>query len=170
MADPDGPQSRHRLLGVMPRELETQLRREPDDTVTTWPHFLVRHAVIAAATVVVVFVLAIAFNAPLQDIANRNLTPPVAKAPWYFAGLQELLAHYHPMVAGILIPSAAVVFLLAVPYLDRGRGQRLRDRKVITLVFTAVMAAAVALTVVGALFRGPGWQWVWPWQELFLEL
>lgn len=162
--------SRHRLLGVMPREIETQVRREPDDTVPTWPHFLVRHAVIAGITVAVVFALAIVFDAPLQQIANRNLTPPVAKAPWYFAGLQELLAHFHPMVAGVLIPSAAVAFLLALPYLDRGTGRRLRDRKVLTGVFTVVVTAAVVLTVVGALFRGPGWRWVWPWQEMYLEL
>jgi quinol-cytochrome oxidoreductase complex cytochrome b subunit len=169
MAAPEDT-SRHRLLGVMPREIETQVRREPDDTVSTWPHFLVRHAVVAGVTVVAVFALAIAFDAPLQEIANRNLTPPVAKAPWYFAGLQELLAHFHPMVAGVLIPAAAVVFMLVVPYVDRGTGTRVRARKVMTLVFTVVITAAVALTVIGALFRGPGWQWVWPWRELYLEL
>lgn len=161
---------RHRLLGVMPREVETQFRREPEDTVPTWPHFLVRHAVVGGATVAVVFALAIAFDAPLQEMANRNLTPPVAKAPWYFGGLQELLAWFHPTVAGVLIPTAATAFLLLVPYLDRSRGLRLADRKLVVVLFTVLIVAAVALTVVGALFRGPGWQWVWPWQELYLEL
>lgn len=74
------------------------------------------------------------------------------------------------MVAGVLIPAAVVVFLVVLPYVDRGAGRRPRDRKVVTLVFTAVIAAAVVLTIVGAMFRGPGWQWVWPWQELYLEL
>ena len=59
----------------------------------TWPHLLVRHVVVAAGTILVVFALAILFNAPLKDIANPNQTPAVAKAPWYFAGLQELLSH-----------------------------------------------------------------------------
>lgn len=163
-------QPRHRLLGVMPREVETQFRREPEDTVPTWPHFLVRHVVVAGATVAVIFGLAIAFNAPLQEMANRNLTPPVAKAPWYFGGLQELLAWFHPTVAGVLIPTAATLFLVLVPYLDRSRGWRVRDRKLITLLFTVLITAAVALTLVAALFRGPGWSWVWPWQELYLEL
>ena len=53
-------------------------------------------------------VLAILFNAPLKDIANPNQTPEVAKAPWYFAGLQELLSHLQPMVAGVLVPTAAI--------------------------------------------------------------
>lgn len=167
-----GPEKgeRYRLLGVMPREIEVGKRREPEGSVFTWPHFLLRHAVVAGATVAAVFALGIAFDAPLQEMANPNLTPEVAKAPWYFAGLQELLAHFHPVVAGILIPSAAVVFLAALPYLDRSRGWRIRERKVLILLFTAIVTAAVVLTLVGALFRGPGWSWVWPWDALYLEL
>src|SRR6266487_708417 len=131
---------RYRLLGVVPREVDVRRKQEPDDSAFTWPHFLVRHAVVAGATVAVVFLLAIAFNAPLKDMANPNLTPPVAKAPWYFAGLQELLSHVHPMVAGILAPSAAVLFLALLPFLDRAKGWRVRDRKMVVIVFTALAA------------------------------
>jgi len=161
---------RFRLLGVVPREIEVRRTQEPDDTAFTWPHFLVRHAVVAAATVGVVFALAIAFNAPLKEMANPNLTPPVAKAPWYFAGLQELLSHFQPVVAGILVPGAAVVFLAALPFLDLGRGWRIRDRKMVVIVFTVLAVAALVLTVIGALFRGPEWSWMPPWEHLYLEL
>lgn len=166
---PPEEERRYRLLGVMPREVETPARWEPEDTVFTWPHFLVRHAVVAAATVAVVFGLAVAFDAPLQDLANANLTPPVAKAPWYFAGLQELLSYLHPMVAGMLVPTAAVAFLVLLPYLDRSSGWRVRDRKLVVIVFTVLVVAAVALTVIGMFFRGPGWSWVWPWDQLYVE-
>lgn len=167
-----GPEKepRYRLLGIMPREIEGRERHEPEDTVFTWPHFLVRHAVVAAATVAVVFAVAIAFDAPLQEMANPNLTPPVAKAPWYFAGLQELLSYIHPMVAGVIVPTVVIAFLVALPFLDRGGGWRIRDRKVMTILFTVLMAAVVTLTLVGSLFRGPGWSWVWPWDALYLEL
>jgi quinol---cytochrome c reductase cytochrome c subunit, bacillus type len=170
MPDDEQPQERYRLLGVVPREIEQREEQEPDDTVFTWPHFLVRHVVVAAVTILVVFLLAILFNAPLKDIANPSLTPQEAKAPWYFAGLQELLAHLQPMVAGILIPGAALLFLFALPYLDRSKGWRIRDRKMVVVVFTVLVVAAVVLTVIGALFRGPGWSWVWPWQHVYLEL
>ena len=170
MPDEDKPQERYRLLGVVPREIEQREEQEPDDTVFTWPHFLIRHVVIAAITIAVVFLLAILFDAPLKDIANPSLTPQEAKAPWYFAGLQELLAHLQPMVAGILIPGAAVLFLFALPYLDRAKGWRIRDRKMVVIVFTVLAVAAVVLTVVGAFFRGPGWSWVLPWHHLYLEL
>jgi len=164
------PKERYRLLGVVPREIEQREEHEPDDTVFTWPHFLIRHVVVGAVVVAVVFLLGIMFNAPLKDIANPSLTPQEAKAPWYFAGLQELLAHLQPMVAGILIPGAALLFLFALPYLDRSKGWRIRDRKMVVMVFTALVVAAIVLTLVGALFRGPGWSWVWPWHHLYLEL
>jgi menaquinol-cytochrome c reductase cytochrome b/c subunit len=169
MPDEEKPQERYRLLGVVPREIE-QREQDPDDTVFTWPHFLIRHLVVAAVTIAVVFLLAILFNAPLKDIANPSLTPQEAKAPWYFAGLQELLAHLQPMVAGILIPGAALLFLFALPYLDRSKGWRISDRKMVVIVFTALAVAAVVLTVIGAFFRGPGWSWVLPWHHLYLEL
>jgi quinol-cytochrome oxidoreductase complex cytochrome b subunit len=170
MPEDEQPKERFRLLGVVPREVEQREEQEPDDTVFTWPHFLIRHVVVAAVTILVVFLLAILFNAPLKDIANPSLTPQEAKAPWYFAGLQELLAHLQPMVAGILIPGAALLFLFALPYLDRSKGWRIRDRKMVVIVFTVLAVVALALTLVGALFRGPGWSWVWPWHHLYLEL
>jgi quinol-cytochrome oxidoreductase complex cytochrome b subunit len=170
MPNQEEPQERYRLLGVVPREIEHRDDKEPEDTVFTWPHFLIRHVVIAAITIAIVFLIAIAFDAPLKDIANPSLTPQEAKAPWYFAGLQELLAHLQPMVAGILIPGAALVFLFALPYLDRAEGWRIRDRKMVVIVFTVLAVAALVLTLVGAFFRGPGWSWAWPWDHLYLEL
>lgn len=166
----DEKEPRYRLLGVVPREIEVRKKQEPEEDVFTWPHFLVRHAVVAGATIAAVFALAIAFDAPLKDMANPNLTPPVAKAPWYFAGLQELLAHFQPMVAGVLVPGAAVVFLLILPFLDRSKGWRIRDRKTVVVVFTVLAVSALVLTVIGTFFRGPEWSWAWPWQHLYLEL
>ncbi len=140
------------------------------DRVLTWPHLVIRHAVIGAATVLVVLALALAFDAPLKELANPNFTPSVAKAPWYFAGLQELLSYTHPMIAGVIAPGAVVVFLTLLPYLDRSAGWRLRDRKVVAVIFCVIMLAAIVLTVIGSAFRGPEWRWVWPWDHLYLEL
>jgi menaquinol-cytochrome c reductase cytochrome b/c subunit len=164
------PESRYRLLGVVPREIEQRDEQRPDDDVFTWPHFLIRHAVVAGATIAFVFLLAILFAAPLKDIANPNQTPAVAKAPWYFAGLQELLSHLQPMVAGILVPGAGLVFLVALPYLDRSNGWRVRDRKMVVIIFTVLAASALILTLIGTFFRGPEWTWVWPWNHLYVEL
>ena len=95
---------RTRVLGVVDRESITAEERAVDDTVFTWPHLLVRHVVVALGVAAIVLALGVAFAAPLRGLANPNLTPEPAKAPWYFAGLQELLSHFDPLVAGILVP------------------------------------------------------------------
>jgi quinol-cytochrome oxidoreductase complex cytochrome b subunit len=69
-----------------------------------------------------------------------------------------------------LLPAAFFLVLTLIPYIDRSRGWRLRDRKVVAFVFFALIIAAATLTIMGALFRGPEWRWVWPWDELYLEL
>ena len=59
-------------------------------------------------------------NAPLEELANPNVTPAVAKAPWYLVGIQELLAYFHPTVAGALPILTIFIAIGAIPYIDRG--------------------------------------------------
>lgn len=162
--------ARTRVLGVVDRESVTAEQRSVDDTVFTWPHLVVRHVVVFLGVSATVLVLGVVFRAPLRGLANPNLTPEPAKAPWYFAGLQELLSHFDPLVGGILVPGGAFLMLLVLPYIDRNPATEARNRKVAIVVFTAVLVAAVVLTVVGTFFRGPGWSFVLPWQHLYLEL
>ncbi|MGZ4690779.1 MAG: cytochrome b N-terminal domain-containing protein [Acidimicrobiia bacterium] len=168
-AEPDLYGGRVRLLGVVDRESITEEERPVDDTVFTWPHLLVRHVVVALGTAAVVLGLAVTFSAPLRGLANPNVTPEPAKAPWYFAGLQELLSHFDPLIAGILIPAGAVLVLLLLPYIDRNPDTRARHRKVAILLFSTLLVIAVALTVIGVFFRGPGWQFIAPWTHSYIE-
>lgn len=161
---------RVRLLGVVDRETVTEADRPVDDTVFTWPHMLVRHVVVALGTAAVVLALAVSFSAPLRGLANPNVTPEPAKAPWYFAGLQELLSRFDPLVAGILVPAGAMLVLLMLPYIDRNPDTRASHRKVAILLFSALLAIAVVLTVVGTFFRCPGWQFIAPWTHSYIEL
>jgi quinol-cytochrome oxidoreductase complex cytochrome b subunit len=161
---------RSRLLGVVDRESVTATDRAVDDTVFTWPHLVARHVVVALGVAALVLGLGVAFAAPLRDIANPNVTPEPSKAPWYFAGLQELLSHFDPLVAGILVPAGLMLVLVVLPYIDRNPATEARNRKVAVLVFTGLVVAAVVLTVIGTFFRGPGWEFVAPWTHLYLEL
>jgi quinol-cytochrome oxidoreductase complex cytochrome b subunit len=138
--------------------------------VFTWPHLLARHVVVGLGVASLVLGLGVAFAAPLRGLANPNLTPEPAKAPWYFSGLQELLSHFDPLVAGILIPAGAILMLIVLPYIDRNPATEARNRKVAVLVFSGLVVIAVTLTVIGTFFRGPGWRFVVPWTHLYLEL
>lgn len=93
----------------------------PEDTVFSWPAVLLWEIILLLAVTLGIFLFSLAKQAPLEAIANPQVTTDPAKAPWYFVGLQELLEHMHPTVAGILIPTALVLFLVALPYLDDAR-------------------------------------------------
>jgi len=161
---------RVRLLGVVDRESVTAEERLTDDTVFAWPHLIVRHVVVGLGTIATVLALGVAFAAPLRDIANPNVTPEPAKAPWYFVGLQELLSHFDPLVAGIFVPAGALLTLTFLPYFDRNPATESKHRRVAISIFATILAIALVLTVIGALFRGPGWKFVPPWQHSYLEL
>jgi quinol-cytochrome oxidoreductase complex cytochrome b subunit len=165
-----GGERRVRLLGVVDRQSVTAEERRPDDTVFTWPHLLVRHAVVGLATAAAVLSLGVAFAAPLRGLANPELTPEPSKAPWYFVGLQELLSHVDPLVAGILVPVGTIMALVLLPYLDRNPATEIRHRKVAVLLFATLLAIAAVLTIVGEFFRGPGWRFIPPWQHLYVDL
>ena len=161
---------RTRVLGVVERESITAEERTVDDTVFTWPHLLVRHVVVGLGVAAVVLALGVAFAAPLRGLANPNQTPEPAKAPWYFAGLQELLSHFDPLVAGILVPLGAVLTLVLVPYIDRNPSTVARQRKVAIVLFCGLLLLALVLTVVGTFFRGPGWRLIAPWTHWYVDL
>lgn len=166
---PTPPAERVRLLGIVEREGVVAEPPPEDDTVFTWPHLIVRHQVIALAVVALCLALGIAFEAPLRDLANPNLTHEPAKAPWYFVGLQELLAHFDPVVAGVLIPVVLGAALVLLPYVDRTAGRLARERRIALSAFTIIAIIALVLTIIGALFRGPGWGWVLPWEHWYFE-
>lgn len=161
-----------RVLGMVPGKPVAGERKEPagDDLVLVWPHLLVRHAIAGLSVTLLVAVIAVFVDAPLREVANPTVTPNPEKAPWYFAALQELLAHFHPLVAGVLIPTAIIVGLMALPYIDRSLFVKPQHRRVAVATFTTFLVLFAILTLVGFAFRGPNWGWVWPWQEWHGEL
>jgi quinol-cytochrome oxidoreductase complex cytochrome b subunit len=158
-----------RVLGVVETDDGPGHVRQPEDEVFAWPHLLIRHQVVALAVIALVLALGIAFEAPLRELANPNVTPEPSKAPWYFVGLQELLAHFDPLVAGVLAPGILVAALVLLPYVDRNPSRRPEHRRVALTLFWLIFGALAVLTVIGALFRGPGWGFVLPWEHLYFE-
>jgi menaquinol-cytochrome c reductase cytochrome b/c subunit len=166
-----GAPEKHRLLALVPPEGIQRVEREQGDRVNVWPHLLLEEFVAMFVLSVGLVVFSTFLNAPLRELANANLTPNPSKAPWYFLGLQELLRYFHPMVAGISIPTFILVGLAAVPFVDRNPSTRPGDRKIALTMFTMLFMFGAVLTIIGSFFRGPGYNWVWPWaQGVFFDL
>jgi menaquinol-cytochrome c reductase cytochrome b/c subunit len=124
----------------------------------------------ASLITVLLVVASVYIQAPLEEMANPSVTPHVAKAPWYFLGLQELLSYFNATVAGVLVIPVYLGGLILIPYIDRTPFKAVRDRKTAWVFFLALMIGGLIVTFIGSFFRGPGWNWVWPWDGLFFNL
>jgi len=94
-------------------------RRQRDEELLVWPDLVFVEFISAVLFTITIALLSIAINAPLLDRANPSVTPNPSKAPWYFLNLQELLLHMHPALAGVIVPTVALIALGAIPYFDR---------------------------------------------------
>ena len=126
----------------------------PDETVFAFPVVLLWEGVLLLGVTLAVFLFSLVKQAPLEEIANPLVTTDPAKAPWYFIGLQELLEHMHPTLAGVIIPTLLVLFLVALPYLDHSHARvgvwfsSARGKRIVALtaLYTLmVMPAYIAL-------------------------
>jgi menaquinol-cytochrome c reductase cytochrome b/c subunit len=155
----------YRLLALVKQDAVVRVQKEPDDTVMTWPHLLTIEFLAAGIMSIFLLMMGLFINAPLEELANGNVTPAVAKAPWYFLGLQELLAYFHPTVAGVLVPSFIAVGGALLPYIDRENILAIRpsERKTAVMLFTMLLSLGLIVTFVGIFFRGPGYTFVIPY-------
>jgi menaquinol-cytochrome c reductase cytochrome b/c subunit len=159
----------YRLLALVKQDAVVRVQKEPDDTVMTWPHLLTIEFLAAAVMSIFLLLMSVFVNAPLEELANGSVTPAVAKAPWYFLGLQELLAYFHPVVAGVLAPTFVLVGAALIPYVDRGNLQAFRpsERKTAVVLFSLFCTLGLVLTFVGIFFRGAGYAFTAPFVTPF---
>lgn len=155
-----------RLLTVVKAKAIQQVKATPTDKVNTWPHLMIAEFSALMVITAVLIVLSVILQAPLLELANFNATPNPSKAPWYFLGLQELLSYYDPQIAGVIIPTiTGLLGFMAIPYVDRNPSTKPSDRKFAIMLFTLFLAGSATLTLLGTLFRGPGFNFTYPWAD-----
>ena len=217
----DTPKTPIRVAYIKP-DTSLAVERERDEEVMTFPHLIIREILAFEILMITLAIIALIFDAPLEEIANPQHSPNPAKAPWYFLGLQELLHYFPPVVAGVILPAMVVIALVVIPYFRINYTKepfwRGNIRRKAILLTTATFAAnvpfmlfhalpiylcsmviyvimtlplstsrkqgilawlgrlaladwimvwfiliATILTLIGILFRGPEWNWTWPW-------
>ena len=127
---------------------------------------VVAGALVPAVTVVLLVAAPFTARRPLWPADG----PRLRRASALLLGVGALLAlvvlpaqHVPWLVVG---PTVALGVALAVPAALRGPvGRRLAKVSLVGWLALWLATQAVVLTVVGALFRGPGWTWTWPWLE-----
>lgn len=154
-----GQERRLRLLAFVKQDSVVRVDKRIEDTAMVWPHLLVIEFIATMLFSAGLFVIGALVNAPLQDIANPDHTPNPSKAPWYFLNLQELLLHMNPALAGVIVPTIAILALFAIPYVDTSRagvGTYFHSRNGVKIaIFSTIFAIAVLglLIVADALMK-----------------
>jgi menaquinol-cytochrome c reductase cytochrome b/c subunit len=160
-----------RLLTVVKSGSIQQTRAEAQDKVHVWPHLLVIEFAAVLVITAAMLVFSALVRAPLLGLADFNKTPNPSKAPWYFLGLQELLTMFHPMVAGVTIPGVGLALLAVAPFVDKNPSHAPSDRKFAISIFTLFVMLWAVLVIIGSFFRGPGFNFVFPWNNgIFFDL
>jgi quinol-cytochrome oxidoreductase complex cytochrome b subunit len=140
-----------------------------EEKYETWPHLVKREYIAAAACCLFILIWSMVSNAPLESIANPNVTTNPSKAPWYFVGLQELLVYFDPWIAGVLMPNLIIVGLMAIPYIDtnpKGVGYYAwKERAFANTMFMLGVVMWFVLIFIGYFMRGPNYFWYWPWES-----
>jgi quinol-cytochrome oxidoreductase complex cytochrome b subunit len=153
------------LMGIV-RGPFTKTGNIPDNSAYSWPNLLTAELFVFVLTVATILVLALVFNAPLEEPVNIAHPPNPAKAPWYFLGLQELVS-YSAFWGGVGIPGIEVAILFLVPFLERKPGGVGRwfakERMLPNTLFMTFAILNVIFIIVGTVFRGPNWELVSPW-------
>ncbi len=152
---------------ILPKEVEEK------KMIEVYPSLVYREFIVALALIAVILVFSVFFNAPLLAKANPDVSINPTKAPWYFAGIQELLMHFHPFVAAFLIPFATVFALSYLPYInfkEEHTGKWFYSEKGKDAAkFSALASALITILLVVINEFLPDFETLLPWLNSFIS-
>ena len=129
------------------QEYLEQYKKEKEKGVPFFPDIIFKDAVVSLVIFIALVALAYFVGAPLEpraDPADTNYTP---RPEWYFLFLFQLLKYFPgslEVIGVFIIPSVAVILLLALPLIDRSPKRYFLRRPMIL--------GATILSVIGVLF------------------
>jgi hypothetical protein len=162
------PSPEERLTALMPKGEEAE-GTEPAKLLA-FPHLVFKELICLMLMSLLLIIVSMVINAPLEEVANVSKTPNPSKAPWYFVGLQEMLVYFDPWIAGVMVPLLIIIGLSVIPYVDRstkgvGSYRGIKQRPFAVAIFSIGIFAWFALIIFGCYFRGPAWLVYMPWES-----
>ena len=141
-----------RRVAVFPQKTPVKFEQErpPEKIVMTFPNLIIREIICFQVVVIILVIISLIFDAPLEELANPQNTPNPAKAPWYFLGLQELLHVFPPVVAGVSVPFCVVVALVIIPYFEiniKREGLWKENPKKTFIIFSSIIFVLVLFLI-----------------------
>ncbi|MBL8114615.1 MAG: cytochrome b N-terminal domain-containing protein [Acidobacteria bacterium] len=158
----EAPHKTYQLAAIV-KGKTAAVGRGPEGTVPSMPHLFYAEAGVAMLTVLVCLGLALFLDAPLKELANPGVPENPAKAPWYFLGLQELVA-FSAFMGGIGIPGIVLLGLGLIPFLDReeaGTGEWFGGPGGLPLVLRSIVVGLGSAVLVDGIAIRYGWLREW---------
>ena len=126
--------------------------------------------VILPTLIVLALIVVPFFNVNIKDetLWDRNKSQRLTVLAVIAVALTGLLLRVGAWDAAIPVLTISALMALAALRAGQttGRFQNWLSAKPLSFwIMTWFLMEAVILTTVGALFRGPGWVWVWPWRN-----
>jgi len=109
-----------------------------------FPQQVFRDTVAIFIAFVILFVMAVAVRVPLEQLADPTDTTYIPRPEWYFLFLFQTLKLFEgplEVIGSVVLPALAILALLFVPFIDRGRMRKVTQR--------TFAASLVALTAIG---------------------
>lgn len=156
------PEKTYQLAAIV-KGRTSAVGRGPENTVPSMPHLFYAELGVLMLTTLICVALSMFSDAPLKELANPSVPENPAKAPWYFLGLQELVA-FSAFMGGIGVPSIVLAGLGLIPYLDReteGTGEWFGGPGGWALVKRAMLVGFGASILIEAFVIHYGWIREW---------
>ncbi|SRR5579875_11025 len=118
-----------------------------------WPNQLYMDTVASFIVLAIIVLLAIFSPAPLDAKADPNNDQFVPSPAWYFMGLYYLLEIFPgqlgQLIGTIVIPTAGLLFLILLPWLDRNPSRDFKRRPIALFVTAVFVVIAAGLSIAG---------------------
>ena len=114
-----------------------------------FPDLVVEDALVSLVVILIVIAFAVAFGTPLEGQADPTNTGYVPRPEWYFLFLFELLKYFPgslEWVGVVVLPGLFFIFLILLPFLDRGPRRLPRYRPISTAMAVLSVIAIAFLT------------------------
>ena len=117
-----------------------------------FPYIIFKDTVAVFIVFAIVLSLACFVGAELEEIADPTDTTYNPRPEWYFLFLFQALKFFPgslEAVAAIILPTLAILFMILLPFIDRGPRRHPLDRPLLTILGIIAIGGFTALTVMG---------------------
>lgn len=133
---------------VTTKELDHEAEWGDQPMMRFFPDHFLSEATAMVVLLALYAVLCIFMPAGLEIKANPAVTPAGIKPEWYFLFLYAFL-HYVPPIVGILGSLGGIVFLMAIPWIDRNPSRKPRRRVIAISLSLVLLVSIAALSIIG---------------------